>query len=251
VYKPALPLLVACLALTRVATLSAQEDKARAVIEKAVAALGGSEKLAKRKSVRITMKGSGTIQPAVSVPVTHDILLQPPGQLKTAYRFEFKDKKFTIIQVVDGERAWRSDNGRTREAKGHMLTHMREGLYAFEVETLLPLLGDKSYRLSPLREVGVNGRPAAGVKVAREGHKDVRLYFDKGDGLLVKSERRSPEFDGKDVLRENYYSNYKPAGGRKHWMKVVVRQDGKKLLEGAVTEIKFVDRIDDGEVAKP
>jgi hypothetical protein len=244
-------LLTVCLALTRVAPLGAQEDQPRSIIEKAVRALGGRNELAKHKAVRITMKGDGQVQPTLSVPVVHDIVLQLPGQLKTAYRFQVKDKEFTVIQVVNGDKAWRSDNGQTQEAKGPMLTHMREGLYAFEVETLLPLLKDKSYTLGLLNEIKVQDRPAVGVKVACKGHKDVHLYFDKGNGLLVKSERRSPEFDGKDVLRENFYSDYKAVGGRKHWMKVVVHQDGKKLLEAAVTEATFAAKIDDREFSKP
>src|SRR5262249_46616539 len=152
-------LLAACLLPAPGIPPAAEEEQARGVVEKAVIALGGREALARHKAVRITMKGYGQVQPTLRVSVTHEIVLQPPRRLKTGYRFDIKGRPFTVIQVVNGTRAYRSDNGRTREANGPMLTHMQEGLYAFEVETLLPLLEDRAYALSPLAEIKVHGRP--------------------------------------------------------------------------------------------
>ena len=124
-------------------------------------------------------------------------------------------------------------------------------LHAENVQTLVPLLRDKAYRLHALGEMKVGGRPAVGVRVESRGHKDVNLYFDKKTGLLAKVERRALDDAGKEVTEESFCSGYKDVGGVKLPMKVVVQHDGKKFLEMEFSEYRFLDKLDDSEFARP
>src|SRR5262249_33308325 len=94
----------------------------------------------------------------------------------------------------------------------------------------------KKFRLAPLGEVAVDGRPARGVKVSREGHRDVDLYFDREKSLLVKTQTRVKDDDGQEVTEETFLSDYKEAQGTNQAMKVVVQRDGELYVESEVPE---------------
>src|SRR5262249_3562712 len=137
----------------------------------------------------------------------------------------------------------------SQELDAGQLLKMKEMLYMDRVVHLSTVLKDKGYELSALKEIKVNDRPAVGVKISSKGHKDIGLYFDKENGLLVMTAHR--EMYDKEVTQQEHYSNFKEIGGCKRPMKVVAFQDGKKLMEAEVKEIKQLDSVPDSEFAKP
>jgi hypothetical protein len=64
----------------------------------------------------------------------------------------------------------------------------KEQAHAGWVATLAPLKDAKRFTLATLGEIKVEDKPALGVKVSRQGPRDVDLYFDKRSGLLVRTE---------------------------------------------------------------
>jgi hypothetical protein len=108
------------------------------------------------------------------------------------------------------------------------------------------------YKLSPLGEVKVNDKPAVGVRVSSEGYRDINLFFDKGSGLLVKTEARTTDVQsGEEKTEEKLLSDYKESEGVKRPGKVVILRDGKKLLTLQIDEIKAVDKFDKDFFTKP
>ncbi len=187
----------------------------------------------------------------VRAPCTLEVWLQLHHQLKTLLRYEYMGKKETLIQVVNGDKSWRHESGRTQEATGHVLMELKESFHVQRVEALVPLLKDQRYTLSLLGDTHVSDRPAVGVKVAREGHGDVKLYFDKQTGFLLKSEHWLPDLTGKNVFRESYFTDYKEIDRLKQSTKVVIDQDGVKVLDVKAIELKFLDKIGASEFRKP
>ena len=51
------------------------------------------------------------------------------------------------------------------------------------------------------------------MRVQGKGQRDLKLYFDRQKGLLVKAEHLLDGVGGKDVHQEVYYSDYREAGG--------------------------------------
>ena len=49
-------------------------------------------------------------------------------------------------------------------------------------------LRGKRFRVAPPGEARANGRDAVGVRVRREGRRDVNLYFHKMTGLPLRTE---------------------------------------------------------------
>lgn len=245
-----LPALAAGLLLGLTQGASAQDD-VRAIIQKAIKAHGGEQKLARMKAVRDQAKGTMYLGD-MAIAFTGESVYQLPSQLKNVIRVEVQNMKVTVIQVFDGDKGWVHNNGQTKPLEGPMLDSVKETIYAFNLSLLTPLLDDKTFTLTALGESKVNGMAAFGVKVSSKGHKDVRLYFDKGTGLLVKRDYEGLDAGGaKEVPHEEVYSDFKEYEGVVRPRKVVVFQDGKKFLEGEVTDVRFFDKIDPREFAKP
>jgi hypothetical protein len=114
------------------------------------------------------------------------------------------------------------------------------------------LLEDPAFTLTLLDEIKVNGRAAFGVKVASKGHDDVRLYFDKAGGLLVKIDWKGVKPDLQEVLTESILSDYKVVkGGGKYPMKALILVDGKKYTDLEIVEFEPLEKIDDAVFAEP
>jgi hypothetical protein len=113
-------------------------------------------------------------------------------------------------------------------------------------------LKDKKLKAALIGEAKVNDKPAIGVKISKEGQKDVDFYFDKKTGLVAKIERRARDVQsGQEVTEERFITEYQDSGGRKVAKKLVVHRDGKKFLEAEVTEVKLLEKLDDSEFAQP
>jgi hypothetical protein len=241
---------VGCLFLA--GRLVGAEDDTRALIDKAVKAHGGLDKIAKLKKSAIQMKGKGTVHELGGFDITLETFGQD-GKSKEVIEGEVAGKKFTQTVLMDGKKIHLFVNG-----KEYKLDEKRADALAREhahQEAVIDLVfADKKtgYKLSPLGEVKVGDKPAAGVRVASEGYRDVNLFFDKASGLLVKTETRTIDVQsGEEQTEEKLLSDYKETEGVQRPGKVVVLRDGKKLLTLQIAEIKVVDKFDKDFFTKP
>lgn len=225
-------------------------EEARAVIGRAVQALGGEDKLAKLQAVRTKAKGTVALDGGPA-PLTTEIVSQWPGRTKTTIQVEIEDETVTIVRVLNGNKAWQHTNGETQELDEQEVAALQARVHETYVHTLVPLLRDQAFSLSPLGEVPVGGRPAVGVKVTAKGQKDVDLYFDKGSGLLVKSACWGLNPSLGEITRETFYSDYQEKDGLKQPRKFVSRHNGEKYMEMEVMELQVLDRIDASEFVMP
>jgi hypothetical protein len=222
--------------------LRAEEPKE--IIDKAIKAAGGEEKLAKFKahtwSAKGTYYGAGD-----GMPYTAEYAVQFPDKI----RVEIKNV-FTL--VLNGDKGWMKMGENAEEMNADQLTEQKEQQHAGYVASLLPLK-DKAYTLTALGDSKVGDRPVVGVKVSSKGHRDVNLYFDKDTNLLAKGEWtvKAMEEGGKEVAQETLYSDYKDVDGAKVPMKVALNRDGKKYVESENSDVKVAEKLDDSLFGKP
>ncbi len=223
---------------------------AKKIIDKAIKAEGGAEKLAKYKGA--TSKGKGTIHIGGNdIEFTFDAAVQPPKQSRRHFEADVGGTKFERTIVFNGDKGWMSMMGNTDELSPDQLAAEREDMHATWVATLEPLK-DPSFKLAPLGEIKVGDRPAVGVKVSQKDHKDVNLYFDRDSGLLLKLQRRAKDtMSGQDVDQETFYSDYKADNGMMHARKQKTKRDGNDFLDLEITEFKPAERLDESLFAKP
>jgi hypothetical protein len=178
------------------------------------------------------------------VPYAGTYAIQFPGQFKMEI-----ENVFTI--VLDGDKGW-FKAGDAMDLSKEQLAEAKEEQYARHVATLLPLKKG-GFTLASLGEQKVDDRPAAGVKVSHQGHRDVTLFFDKDSGLLVKTEQtvKDEQQGGKEVKQEIWYSDFKDTEGRKVPTKIKFNRDGKKFVESEMSDYKPVEKLEANTFAKP
>jgi hypothetical protein len=236
-----------CLSTTRGA------DDPKAVVEKSVKALGGVEKLSKYGGARTHHKGKLEIM-GFSTDYTGEMIYQYPDQFKMDLTMEIMGQKIELIQIYNKGKGYLKVMGMVQDLGGDQLDSLKNEVYANGVEALYPLVNDKEklYTFALIGEEKINDKATLGVRVSSKDRKDINLYFDKESGLLVKSSRRATDFSGaNEVTQDTYYSDYKEVSGVKQPMKFLVHHDGKKVIEGEITEVKLVEKIEDSEFAKP
>lgn len=249
--RQTLCLTAAALLLAAGAARADEKADTRAVIEKAIKARGGEEKLA--KEVAVTFKAKGKFYGmGEGIDYTGEWAVQPPDKTRFQLDFDANGMKFTFQWVFDGKKGWMKILDQTTELDDDAIAEAKENIYAGRVDTLVPLIKDKGFELSPLGEAQVGDRKAVGVRVSHKGHRDINLFFDKETGLPLKSERAVKDpMMGKEFTQETLYSDYKEVGGVRHPMKQVINRDGQKYVENEITEFETKDKIDDGQFAKP
>ncbi|MFM8271903.1 MAG: hypothetical protein ACKODX_06155 [Gemmata sp.] len=220
---------------------------AKAIIEKAVKARG-PQPAAQTWKDRGKFTGGG-----FALDYAADWAFEAPDKYRFTMAGKFGELELKVVVVVNGEKAWESDGSVVREITGEKLEYARGEAYQFWVTALSPLLNDNGFALATAPGKDVAGKPAVGVKVTREKKPAITLYFDKGTGLLVKTETRvRDEFQKwKEVLDEAFFSDYKEADKRQVFTTLRVVRDGKPLIESTLSDQKGADKLDAKLFEKP
>lgn len=231
--------------------LALAQGDPKAVVEKAIAAHGGEAKIARLN--RVHSKAEGTIDALPNQP--------PVPFVGESWRWDDNSKmtitmrvqgvKVSVTDAVHGDTQWRQLFGKTQELAKEEVAEIQESRHVDKIAKL-GFLKDDTVELASLPESKIADKEAVGVVVKSKGHKDVKLYFDKESGLLLKVEHSSLDLlSGKEVLEELLLSDYQDKDGLKYAMKSTLMRDGKKIMDGKVTELEFVDKMDQATFARP
>jgi hypothetical protein len=220
------------------------DDSARSLVDKAIEAAGGAKNLAKHNAAVFTEKGT-YYGMGDGLPFIGKYSIQRPKQ----FRMEIAEV-FTV--VLNGDKGWMKSQGNTKELNKEELEQQQTEARAGAIGSLLPLR-NKKFNLKKLDDAKVNGKSAAAILVSRKGYPEVKLYFDKKTGLLVKGEHKtkSSEEEFKVVNQETYLSDYREVDGAKIAHKIVIKRDGKNYVEAEITEYEAKGKLDASVFAQP
>jgi hypothetical protein len=219
-----------------------EEAKLREIIARAIKAHGGAENLEKFKGSIANTKGK-----LLDLEYIAEAAIQLPDCSRTAA--ESKLGKF--LQILNGDKGWIKIGELGKECNKEELAEMREQLNAVRISHLT-VLSDKEYKLSPLGEENVDDRPAVGVRVEHKGFRDVSLFFDKENSLLLKMQTRIKDpLRGEEFTAETLYSDYKNVDGLMIAHKFTIKYEGKVYNEGEITEVKLAEKLDESMFEKP
>jgi hypothetical protein len=226
------------------------EDGARALLERAVKALGGEERLARNRAERGKRRGTLFIRDRPT-PFVADTLVQLPAQYKSIIELSADGQKHLLVHIINGDKMTVTLDGQPQEVGAAALAEMRATMHLQRVSRLLPLLKEGTYQLALLEEVKVHERPALPIRVSQKGNRDITLFFDKETALLVKSEHALDDGHGKEIVQEEHYGDFKEVSGRQQATKVVVYRAGKKVMESVLVEVSYPEKIDEAEFTRP
>jgi hypothetical protein len=236
------------------ACVNAGAEDPRAIVQKAIDAMGGEQKLAAYKTTvskgTCTFYGNGR-----GINCTGEWSKQLPEKLKASYVMDVGGRKMTRVEIITKDAGWTVMAGRASAASADHLADVHEGLEALYASTLLFPLKEPVYQLSYAGESKIDGRPAVGVKVSRKvegkGRREFTLYFDKEHGFLVDLQVRVKGIDGREVDQDTIYSGYRDFDGVLNSSKSVTKRGGKIFLETEITEFKTPAQLPPHTFDKP
>lgn len=199
------------LALLGTAGPTPAADDPRAIIRRAIEAVGGDELLMWRGGEY--MKTKGMVWPpgvkGVGVSVVGEIQSQGDRRQRLVLKASISGMEVELQLIVNEVKGWKAANGTVQEFTETEKAQARLRAYTERVQQLVPLLRDKGFTLRAQGESKVEGQPVLGVQVVHKGYPDVLLQFDKKTGLLTKVSYRGPLRDGKEGLNETLFQDYR------------------------------------------
>src|ERR1017187_6731723 len=224
-------------------TSRADDKDATPILDKAIKALGGEEKLSKIKAYSAKSKGTITFggnDNDFTAKATHEGL----DHFRSEFEGRFGDNDVKGVTVLNGDKGWRKFGDMETDMDGDQLANEKRTVYLSVIPSLIVHVKGKGFKVEAAGEEKVGDKPAAVVKVTGPEGKDFKLYFDKESGLPVKLVATVLGFDGSEFSQETTYENYKDFDGIKKATKVESKRDGEKFVSTELTEFKVLDKVE-------
>jgi hypothetical protein len=228
----------------------ADEKEAKAVIDKAITAMGGEEKLSKVKA--FTEKGKGTITlDGSDIAFTFEMTAQGVERYRSAFQAEVDGNKFDGATVLDGDKGWRKLGEDTKKLEGDDLADEKRNAYIDVVPILMLPLKGKGFKVDSAADEKVGDKPAAVVVATGPDKKQFTIYFDKESGLPIRLTGRVVDSEGKEFTQDTTFEDYKEFGGIKVATKSRSKRDGEKYVDVEGIEFEVLDEAPPGTFAEP
>jgi hypothetical protein len=251
--KPRLLMVLAVSALTGAGAVWADEQvDAKALLGKAIKAMGGPDKLAKLGTVagkaRLTASRNGQ-----EMVVDIDGIWQGLSQYRADMDIHDGNQILKGTLVLNGVKGWFKKMDKTEDMPEGLAPFIQNFFYAARMPQLLPALTEPGYTLAPLGEVKIGDKTAVGVTVSHKDFKDVSLFFDKESGFPIKSEIRlmEPRRDNETTI-ECHYGDYKDFDGVKLCGTITVKMSNENHeFKLELSELKAANKLPDDRFDMP
>ena len=223
----------------------------KAILDKAIRALGGEGKL--KKAEMATWKVTETITFNANSQIKLQATVQGLDRYRSEYQGEFNGKAVKGVNVLNGNKGWHKVNDTKTVFDERAVASMKRfDSWHLSPPRLLPLK-DKGVKIAPGGEQRVNGGPAVGIKATGLESKDLTLYFDRQSGLPVMLVAKILGSGGDEFPREMtyIYSDYKDFDGIKRPTKIEAKRNGKDFWKAEVTAFELLDKVDSQTFAEP
>jgi hypothetical protein len=243
---------LAALLVSAAAGLSrANEDEGtKAILDKAIKALGGEARLS--KVMAVTWKAKGTISfGGNDNEFTSESTVRGLDHFRGAFEGEFGGNKIKGVTVLAGDKGWRQFGDNKMEMDKDGVANEKRTVYLQVLPALVLPLRDKAFKIEAGGEEKIGGKAAIGLKVTGTDGKSFQLSFDKESGLPVKLVAKVVGFMGDEFTQETTFADYKDFKGIKKATKIENKRDGEKFLTIQVTDFRVLDKVDAKMFAEP
>jgi hypothetical protein len=229
----------------------ADAKTARAIVDKAIVAHGGAANLKKFPASVVKFKGT-FVGMGAEIPMTGEFSILRDVKIKAEIELDAGGQTISVISVINGDNGWTKIAGADKELDKDQVQEERHKLHLGWVATLAPFVGANEYTLATTGEHKVGEKTTLGVRVTRNGKRDLTLYFDKTSHLLIRYESMvKDDMTGQEVLESTTSSDFKDVKGTKQANKFSTQRDGKPFMNGEVTEIQLLETLDESVFVKP
>ena len=235
--------LVAVVVSSLAGVARADDQEVKAILDKAIKALGGEARLGSADAFSSKSKGTFTFNGNES-QFTSVTTVQGLDHFRSEFEGEFGGNKVMGVTVLSGDKGWRKfgDNSMDLDASG--VANEKRTVYLQVIPVTLMALKSKDFKVETAGEEQVVGKPAAVLKVTAPDGKDFTLSFDKTSGFPVKLVAKVVGFQGMEFTQESTYSDFSDYNGIKRAKRVESKRDGEIFATLEVIEFKVIDKVD-------
>jgi hypothetical protein len=241
---------VATLASGFATPIRADDEIAKAALDKAIKALGGEEKLAKVEAFTWRSKGKLIINGNDNNFSSH-VTVQGFDQYRSEFEGEFNGHIVKRVMVLKGDKGWRKDGNELAELSKDQVANEKRFIYLMVVPTTLVALKGKTFEIGTASEEKVGEKQALAVKAKGPDGKEFTIYFDKDAGVPIKLLTKMTGNMGEELTIETSFANYKDFDGIQKATRIESNRDGQKFLDAELTEFKIVDKLDASTFDQP
>jgi hypothetical protein len=224
--------------------VSADEARAKAIVQQAVTAMGGAQKLSEVKELVST--GKLTLQTPMG---------ELSGDTKTEVVFPDKFRSTIalpmgdVVQSFDGTTAAMTMGGQPMDLPPAMVNEMRRGITTAGGITLLLKALSGAAKVDTLPPAEVAGRKVD-VITWKEGEVDLRASYDAETHLLARLEYTASTPQGNADVAVTV-SDIRDVAGLKLPFAIAATQNGQRYMEMTVTDVKVNPGVDTSKFGKP
>jgi len=210
-------------------------EAARMLILAAISAHGGTTALERVPTMIRTGSGTG-VSPYTSKEDTcsQTVYFDLPYRVRAELDFGAEKRRFTV--VLNATHGWVVAGGMTQEASPTDFQGLQAENYSIFLTALVPIRDDRDFTLKTVPGIDTWGKKTDGVSVSRKDRQEVRLYFDKESGLLVRT-RRHGSNAGLVNTRDLLLGEHKEFRGAKLATHLLEEINGQKSME--LKDVKY------------
>jgi hypothetical protein len=241
---------IATLFSSLVAPAHAAEADTSAIVDKAIKAVGGEERLARAKVLSWKTKGTITFGENTT-EVSMSTIAQGFDRARAEVEGDFNGRVAQRITVLNDDKAWIKFGDNITELNTDVLAHTKRMIYLQVIPTTLVGLKGNGFKIESLPDESVDDAPADVIQVTAPDGKDFKLLFDKKTSLPVKLVAKVVGANNQEMMQEVKYSAFKDFDGIKRATKVQSKRDGMPFLDAEITEFKVLEKVDPDTFAEP
>jgi zinc protease len=215
-----------------------------ALIDRAVAAKGGLDRLRSIQTVEVESVITIRETPGGPVDVPTITSIRYPG----GFRIDAALPTGRLTQVFNAGQYWVEDARGAREAPAGLALEILSNVQRDGVPMLLAL-AERRLTATRVDDVVENGRAFPAIEVKTAGMRPVIVVFDPDTSLISRQRYTMPA--GAGASMEEAFSDYRPVDGLQVAFKAVVRRDGVPLLDRVVRSVQLNVPLPPSHFTKP
>lgn len=233
-------------AVGRGIVVTAEEGaRARALLDKIVAAKGGAERLRAVKSLIVTTRATAVGPNGPAEPADTVTYIEYPNHV----RVESTIRGTEVVQVFDGTRAWVRDPNGVHDVPERGVRDFQNGLRRDTISVLLAAL-DGRVRVRRLPDVkDETGALREALELSSADLEPMVMYADPATGLVTKQTYVAGGM-GQPLVEERF-RDYRLVDGIQINFAASVRVGGEAALERTVTDVKVDGPLDPALFTRP
>jgi len=222
----------------------ADDKDAKAILDRAIKALGGEQKLAKIEAFSWKAKVTFNRGGQAGQEMDAEVIFKGLDHMRRAYGVN--------LVVLAGDKGWRNVGDASRELSAESIAGEKRSIYLQVIPVILLPLKRKDFTYEAAGEGKVGDKPALALKITALDGNDFTLFFDKETGLPVKEVANLAVPGGREATAETTFSDYKDFGGIKKATRIEVKSFGfGSGFSQVITEFKVLDKVDEPTFAEP